>query len=227
VLPFFGERRGKVSRAKFVTKSVGVAHASGGNVVLLPFVERHDVQPVQTSFLAGEGVDPMPPWLIEEEGSAQPKLLPKKIAKARKPAPKKVAAKKKKVKAKATPKAAAKPRSQKKPTVPTTPITERHVIATAEAPAIAAPLSRSQAPVVWQKNGPLSILRYWLRSTSRRMLTAIMPVPKASARHADPKLRTRKALLLELATLREENAMMRKKLGLPDMPFGRQVADRI
>jgi hypothetical protein len=91
------------------------------------------------------------------------------------------------------------------------------------APDIVAPIARTHAPVVWRKNGPVDALRFWLRSAGRNMMAILTPSPQA--RHADPKLRTRKELLLEIAILRQENAEMRKELNRPALPFGRQVAD--
>lgn len=108
-------------------------------------------------------------------------------------------------------------------------------IAPASAPAppsaIAAPSTpRSNAMVVWRKEGPIDILRYWLRSAGLGMVKMMQPKkpPRtAISEAAGARLRSRKALLRELAVLREENAMLREKLDLPPMPFGRQVVDRV
>jgi hypothetical protein len=60
------------------------------------------------------------------------------------------------------------------------------------------------------------------------MVAIMSPEGRRTKKHrAEAKLRTRNELLREIAILREENAMMRKKLGLPAMPFGRLVADGI
>ncbi len=85
------------------------------------------------------------------------------------------------------------------------------------------------APVVWRKTGPMDALRFWLRSAGSSFKAVFGQIGRkpASEHAADPRLRTRKELLIEIAVLRQENAEMRKKLGLPEAPFGRQVADRI
>lgn len=90
------------------------------------------------------------------------------------------------------------------------------------APAKAAP---RQALVVWQKRGPVEQIRHWLRLTGREIVRLYMnPAPNSPA-PVEVKLRTRNDLLQELAVLRQENATMRERLGLPQMPLGRLVAD--
>ncbi len=89
------------------------------------------------------------------------------------------------------------------------------------------PLPRSNAVVVWQKRGPMGQMLHWLRLNGRdfvHLFTNPAPVQQPSA---GVKLRTKKELLGELAVLREENAIMRQRLGLPQMPFGRQILSGI
>ncbi len=93
-----------------------------------------------------------------------------------------------------------------------------------------APLPRAQAPVVWQKAGPLDNFRYWLRAWGRSMTGRLRNGRKVLPPTQAPigaKLRSKNDLLREIAVLRQENAIMRSRLGLPHAAFGRQVADAI
>lgn len=92
----------------------------------------------------------------------------------------------------------------------------------------AQPAPPPQALVVWKKQGALDSLSYWLRSTGRDILRRVRSgraVVPATGAPISAKLRTKNDLLREIAALRQENATMRDRLGLPQMPFGRQVAD--
>ena len=94
--------------------------------------------------------------------------------------------------------------------------------------AVEAPLPRAQAPVVWQKAGPLDNFRYWLRAWGRSMTGRLRNGRKVLPPTQAPigaKLRSKNDLLREIAVLRQENAIMRSRLGLPHAAFGRQVAD--
>ncbi len=96
-------------------------------------------------------------------------------------------------------------------------------------PISAQPIPRSSAPVVWRKEGPLDAVRFWLRSAGRNALT-LFARSKPARQNSEvygAKLRTRKELLTELSVLRQENMVLRTKLGLPAMAFGRQVADTL
>lgn len=92
------------------------------------------------------------------------------------------------------------------------------------------PLPRQNAVVVWQKRGPMGQMLNWLRLNGRdfvHLFTNPMPLEAAPVSPAAAKLRTKNELLRELAVLREENAIMRQRLGLPQMPLGRQVLSAI
>jgi hypothetical protein len=213
-----------VSRAKSNRKATDVAIID--NVIRLPFIERSELRPVQQLLFEGDGGDDTPPWLVEKAPPTKAKPATVKTTKVKKVAAKKPLAKKAKAaKAKPTTKRAKPRKAAEGAAAPIAIAAEPEMVA----PAIAAPLARANAPVVWRKNGPIDAVRYWLRSAGRNMLAMVKPQPKrgSSALMAGPKLRSRKQLLLEIAILREENVMMRKKLGLPAMPFGRQVADRL
>lgn len=123
---------------------------------------------------------------------------------------------------------------------PKPPATKRR--ATSKAKTVAAPKTvtlvaeikdvppGSQAVVVWKKNRVTDNLAYWLRSTGRSMMQRLRygrtVVPPTQA-PIGQKLRTKNDLLREIATLRQENAVMRHRLGLPRAAFGRQVADAL
>ncbi len=81
------------------------------------------------------------------------------------------------------------------------------------------PLTRAQAPVLWQKNGVFGQLRYWLRSTGRSIGMKVKTVgnsqkPRTQAAIGE-KLRTKNDLLREIAMLRRENSVLRERFGLP------------
>jgi hypothetical protein len=87
------------------------------------------------------------------------------------------------------------------------------------------PLTRAQAPVLWQKNGVFGQLRYWLRSTGRSIGMKVKAVgnsqkPRTQAAIGE-KLRTKNDLLREIAMLRRENSVLRERLGLPTPSLGR------
>lgn len=92
------------------------------------------------------------------------------------------------------------------------------------------PLPRKNAVVVWQKRGPMGHMLHWLRLNGRDFVHLFTNPPPREAAPVAPtavKLRTKNELLRELAVLREENAIMRQRLGLPQMPLGRQVLSAI
>jgi hypothetical protein len=168
-----------------------------------------------------------PPWLIVDAP------LPAKKSRSAQPS------KKEKAKSKTAVKNPKQPRSVKpatmrktraaKPTPPAIAVSAPAQIAEAPKSQLQ-PLARIKAPAVWRKEGPLDVVRYWLRSASRNMMTMIGTRDRKRPPQRDPigaKLRTRKELLRELSVLRQENAMLRNKLGLPPMPFGRQVAEKL
>lgn len=182
-------------------------------------------------FTDGERQEP-PPWLIEQQ--ATPLDKPGKVKKtvAKKPAKKPAMARKgkpvaaKKVKAVAVPKRTAVKRAPAKAKKVGDAVVSKVEKVAADK---TAPLQRAMAPVVWRKTGPIDVVRFWLRSagTSLKAMFGPRAGQAATGSVADPRLRTRKELLAEVAVLRQENAAMRKKLGLPVAPFGRLVADRI
>jgi hypothetical protein len=169
-----------------------------------------------------------PPWLVDEKPSIAKKA---KVSKAKK-APAKVKPKlaKRKATKKAKTPATLRVRKSKpdktvavQPNNDNVPAAAQHAVI---APAIAAPLPRAQAPVVWQKNRPLDAISYWLRTTTKTLVGRLRSSgERKRLRIAKP--RTRQQLLLELAVLREENAKLRAKLELPPLPFGRQIVDTI
>jgi hypothetical protein len=93
-------------------------------------------------------------------------------------------------------------------------------------PATVAPIPRNVAPVVYRKNGPLAMLRYWLRSIGRNFVSGAAPIPQQEP-ETRKWVRSRHELLMEIVALRKENTRMRKQLGLPTAAFGRQVADEL
>jgi hypothetical protein len=202
-------RAAKPVRAKVVARS-SQADVAMGATFMLPFE-----------------ADNGPPWLVEDKAS-EPTAKPKRKAAAKKVKPK---AKTPKPATAKKPKATvAKPARKPKAKTPLNdnqPIAAEPVLV---APLSVAPLPRAHAPVVWQKTGPLDAISYWLRINSKALLARLRGNGKAAAKRsamALPKRRSRQELLLELAVLREENAMMRAKLGLPSSPFGRQIVDKL
>jgi hypothetical protein len=170
---------------------------------------------------------PSPPWLLEQDVPAKPVTRKTKIVKSRAKAkpkgkPKKPAA------IRGTTKSAAKAAVEN--AAQTIHISHIDSIQEPVIQPTNTPLTRSQAPIVWRKNGAMGAIGYWLRSTGRSMLAAFGPAGNKPLRTQAPigaKLRTKNDLLREIAILRQENAMMREKLGLPPMPFGRLQADKI
>jgi hypothetical protein len=213
-----------VSRAKQASNVAQGASVAADNIILLPFIERSERQPVQQLMFADDKNDNAPPWLLDDTEPVKAKRVAKRPASSKQAIHKKPAAKKTKPKN-------AKTKAKRRPARKPRKAGAINAIAVdsfaAPAPAIAAPLTRAQAPVVWHKNGALDVVRYWLRTVGRNMKATLVPAFSSAHKYQEPKLRTRKELLLEIAILREENAMMRKRLGLPPMPFGRQVADHI
>lgn len=123
----------------------------------------------------------------------------------------------------AVPKQRKRPASRR-PTSKAKAITAPTVVPVSEA----APAQPPQALVVWKKHGAMDSLSYWLRSTGRDLLRRVRSgraVVPATGAPISAKLRTKNDLLREIAALRQENATLRDRLGLPQMPFGRQVAD--
>jgi len=84
------------------------------------------------------------------------------------------------------------------------------------------PLPRSSSLVTAQQ-GPLHILAYWLR-TSRYKLLNIFKFNKAYEQAQ--KKRSKADILNEIAGLRAENAMLRRKLGKSTMPNGRKKFEK-
>jgi hypothetical protein len=208
-----------------VADAVTLDMSATNNVIMLPFVERLDKKPEQQLlFVEPEHPASLSPQLIEKAQvkKRKAKAASAKKTKVKKPA-KKIAAKKVKVpKAKAATKTA-RAKASVKVSVAATPavvLTAPVIAPPMEAPALVAPIVRGQAPVVWRKNGPIDAVRYWLRSMGRNVVNGFASAPRKDAR-------SRKDLLLEIAALRQENAEMRERLGLPAMPFGRQVADTL
>jgi hypothetical protein len=172
----------------------------------------------ETSFMLEGNEEPVtPPWLIDGKDKASenktPKVRkPKSTAKTR-PAPKKPVARKPRTKA------AAKAVMLSEPAViALSPVIMPPVRSTSNVP-----LTRNQAPVVWQKNGPLGVITYWFRATGRSMMARLGTKPKRARTDAPigAKLRTKNDLLREIAVLRKENAALRDRLGLPMMSFDR------
>ncbi len=84
-----------------------------------------------------------------------------------------------------------------------------------------APLPRSSALTVTSE-GPLHILAYWLRTSRYKLLNIF----KRKAHNKETlKKRSKADILNELAGLRAENAMLRKRLDKKPMPFGRKKFD--
>lgn len=100
-------------------------------------------------------------------------------------------------------------------------------VAQPDLPISSMPLPRSNAVIVWQRSGSMDRFFHWLRLSGREILRMYTNPPPREAALIGVKLRTKNELLRELAVLREENAIMRKRLGLPQMPFGRQIAGSI
>lgn len=84
------------------------------------------------------------------------------------------------------------------------------------------PLPRSSSLAI-SGQGPLHIMAYWLR-TSRYKLLNIFKSKKAE-KEAQKK-RSKADILNEIAGLRAENAMLRKRLGKKLMPNGRKVFEK-
>ena len=184
-------------------------------------------KPISAVFMLDRADDTTsPPWLLDKTIKTKPTA--RKSSRTKTP-----------VKAKPTPKAK-KPAATKKKVKAATRIAESPIMAgiplgrdappaLSAAPADA-PLARNQAPVLWQKNGPFTAIRFWLRSTGRGVLASLgagkQKLPKTNAPIA-AKLRTKNDLLREIAVLRQENATMRERLGLPVAAFGRVEVDRI
>lgn len=216
------------SRGKFAAD----AAASSDNVIQLPLPQR--VEPESQPMLFADAADQQsPPWLIEEQATPEVKPAKAKKAAARKPTRQPSTARKgkpataKKAKTIAAPKraATAKRASSKNRNVAGAIAPKVEAVAIDET----APLQRAMAPVVWRKTGPIDVVRFWLRSAGTSLKAILGPRDGKAAINgvADPRLRTRKELLIELAILRQENAAMREKLGLPAVPLGRLVADHI
>jgi hypothetical protein len=202
------------------------------NVIQLPLPQKDESASPPVLF-ADAGIQQSADWLIEEQvkPEANKAKAKKRVAGggAKKPATTR----------KSTPGAAKKPKTSRAPKRTATAkrassIAKRSDIIVVPDAAITAvdetaPLERARAPVVWRKSGPLDVVRFWLRTAGSSLTAMLSPRQRkrAAINVVDPRLRTRKELLIEVAILRQENAAMRKKLGLPSAPFGRQVADRI
>jgi hypothetical protein len=199
----FGEKENMVTRAIPNRKLKAAAAGRASNVILLPVAQYPGAVDEPPMLFAGHDLPDMPPWLVEDK-----KLIAVKPKATKAPAKKKAATKKAKPKAKAAPKKSTSAKRSKPVVAEIQPVHD------------AQPLARSEAPVLWQKYSPLAALRYWLRTAGRNVAGLMAPMKRVG-----PKLRTRKELLLEIAVLRQENAVMRKQLNLPAMPFGRTVAD--
>jgi hypothetical protein len=177
-----------------------------------------------TNFMLGDNKESVAPsGLID----SKVKVPAAKMPKVRKP------------KTPATTKLIAKPPSTRKPRVKAVAkiVTQPAPVMIAVQPVIAppvhslanVPLTRNKAPVLWQKNGAMGAIGYWLRATGRNVMARIGAKAKRPRTQAPigSKLRTKNDLLREIAALREENAVMRDRLGLPPMPYGRMVADTV
>jgi hypothetical protein len=236
-----------------ITLAQGNHH--GGNVILLPMANKAEqkaqsrqhqqkqAMAMQPLLFAGHELPDMPPWLIEKTPETKSTPVAKESKPRKSRAKPKTAAKLPKTTRTATPKKKPAARKTKpkatvaKTIITDTPVAETPIIVQQSiavealaAPSLSQPLARSAAPAVWRKEGPVDIVRFWLRSAGRTVVSLFGKGKKQAARIEEPygaKLRTRKALLNELAILREENAKMREKLDLPAMPFGRQVADHL
>jgi hypothetical protein len=201
-------------------------------VIQLRLPQRAEVS-VQPMLFADDGGQESPPWLIEAEATPEVKPAKAKKVVAKKPAKKSATARKgkptaaKKVRVTAAPKRTV--TAKRAPSKPAKAVTATAPNVEAVATDETAPLQRAMAPVVWRKTGPIDVVRFWLRSagTSLKAMLGPREGKAATGSVADPRLRTRKELLIEVAILRQENAAMRKKLGLHAAPFGRLVADRI
>ncbi len=179
----------------------------------------------QMAFMLGDDGEPVtPPWLID---------TPAKLPKVRKSkAPAKPAAKKSAKAKTAAPKTPATRKPRAKAVVQAQPaaVMVSNIVAPPIHPVASVPLTRAQAPVVWQKNGPISAISFWFRATGRTVMARFGAAQNKRPRTGAPigaKLRTKNDLLREIAVLRKENAAMRDRLGLPPMPFGRILADKI
>jgi hypothetical protein len=169
----------------------------------------------ETGFMLEDNREPVtPPWLIDSKvktpAAKTPKARKPKSPSKAKPVAKKLATRKPRAKAAA-----------KTVTPPEPAVTAVSPVITqqAEQPSASVPLTRNQAPVLWQKNGPIGAITYWFRATGRSMMARLGSSPKPRPTHAPigAKLRTKNDLLREIAVLRKENAVMREKLGLPPM----------
>lgn len=175
-----------------------------------PDARAKKTQPVSKKFMLDNNAVPVDPALIVTTPT-MPSLRPKP---ARKAAQKRRAVS---TKSKAAPTATKARQQQPLPVV------------TAQPSALlpTGPLPRSNAVVVWKKDGPVDQLVRWLRLSGRGVMRLLTSPPRREPTLAGAKLRTKNELLRELAVLREENAIMRGRLGLPQMPFGRQIVDSI
>ncbi len=214
-----------MSKASSRRKSAAPIAAQPSNVVHLPLPDRAEASVKQQLLFADAEAQDPPPWLIDTQVAVQPKQRTRKKA-ARKTAarPKNSGSTTKAKRPAASRKTAAKAAPVIASPVTTSRAAEAHPIAT-----VSDPIDRAMAPVVWRKAGSLGALAYWLRATGRRV-KSVLGTSSADAKPASPAgvgLRPRNDLLRELAVLRQENAAMRAKLGLPAAPLGRLVADRI
>jgi hypothetical protein len=225
-----------VSKASSRRKSAAGGAASSNNVIQLHMPRSAAPNAAQPLLFTAEDMGDTPPWLIEE--------IPAVTAKGRQPKPrtaKKITAKRtttpigKQAKAKA---AKAKAAPSKKPQIKSAKAPKRAATVAGQGSAAvpvlcqtdaAKPIERAMAPVVWRKHGPLDAVRFWLRSATSALKTALVVRTNhgGAAQGSDNRRRTRNELLVELAILRQENAAMRKQLGLAEVPFGRQLADRL
>jgi hypothetical protein len=224
----FGGKDWLVSKAPSHGNPAAIASASLDNVIQLPLPQKDESASPPVLF-ADAGSQQSADWLIEEQvkPEANKAKAKKRVAGggAKKPATTR----------KSKPGAAKKPKTSRAPKRAATAkrassIAKRSVPdAATTAVDETAPLERARAPVVWRKSGPLDVVRFWLRTAGSSLTAMLSPRQRkrAAINVVDPRLRTRKELLVEVAILRQENAAMRKKLGLPSAPFGRQVADRI
>jgi hypothetical protein len=162
----------------------------------------------ETGFMLGDNGEPVtPPWLIDAKTKTpkarKPKLPPKTRSTAKKTATRK-------------------PRTSAVTKSMVTPVP----VVVMDGPVIAqntsVPLTRNQAPVVWQKNGPVGAIGYWFRTTGRSVMAKLGSGPKRPRTQASigATLRTKNDLLREISVLRKENAAMRDRLGLPPKSLG-------
>jgi hypothetical protein len=71
------------------------------------------------------------------------------------------------------------------------------------------PLPRSAAVTTWRKNGPIDVLAYWIRSSTKSLFAKFKSRKKVSTNAPPPRLHS---LPSEVDQLRAENALLRERI---------------